>query len=159
MATDPRATIEDIVDGISTTIDDDATAASLCFRYSDGSSTLKELFNTDDYDAMISIGEPQGRHTRPIQEEPVFHNFDYPIVVQTINKYDSSSVLISTGPELQYKIRDALYDEMESGVNRFGAGGGKSWSIVNESMSPLVRRVGGMRVWEMTYTFKFKESQ
>lgn len=155
MSTDPRLTIKNIFDGISTTIDDGSTAASLCFRYTDGPSTLKELFNTDDYDAVISIGEPMGRHTRIIQEDPMFHNFDYPIVVQTIHKYDSGDVLISTGPALQFKIRDALYTEMETAGNRFG---GSQYSIVNDSMFPLVRRVGGMRVWEMTYTFKFKDT-
>ena len=153
MSTDPRLTLKGLVDGTATTIDDGSTAASICFRYTDGPSTLKELFNTDDYDAVVSIGEPMGRHTRIIQEEPAFHNYEYPVTVQTIHKYDSSSVLISTGPELQFKIRDALYTVMESGY-QFGS----DWSIVNESVSPLVRRVGGMRVWEMTYTFKFKDS-
>lgn len=154
MATDPRATILNIVDGITAQCSP-ALFASICFRYSDGPSTLKELFNTDDYDAVISIGEPSGRHTRVVMEDPVFHNYDYPIVVQTINKYDSSNVLECIGPKLQFRIRDALFAEMESAANRFGS----TYSIVNESQIPLVRMIGGMRVWEMTYTFRFKEAR
>ena len=152
--TDPRETIEAIVDGISTTIDDGSTAASICFRYTDGPSTLKELFNTDDYDVIISIDDPTGRHGRIIRGDPVEHNFFFSIHVQTINKYDSSNVLIATGPKMQFKVRSSLFTEMEKASNRLGTG----YVITNESLRPQVSRIGGMRIWQMSYTFTFQDT-
>jgi hypothetical protein len=152
MATDPKEIIEAILDGISATIDDDITAASILVHYDGGNDTWFELFDTDDYDVVIELKEGRYGGTRFIQDVPVYHDNGYTISIVTTDKYDSTPTLIATGSEMQWKIREDMNNDIETFAQ------GTEYTINIRSGGMQSTRVAQRYMYVTTYEFLFQET-
>jgi hypothetical protein len=150
---DPKATIEALLDNIAVNIDDDSTAASILVHYDGGNDTFKELWDTDDYDVVMELGEGRYAGARVVNNDPVLHQHWYNVKVCTIDKYDASKTLVATGSKMQYKIRSAIEDEIE------GASEGSGYTILLSAGNQGGRRISGRYLYEYTYNILYEESQ
>lgn len=152
MATDPKQILEAILDGITATIDDNATSASILVHYDGGNDTWFELFDTDDFDVVIELKEGRYGGTRFIQDVPVYHNNGYTVTVVTIDKYDSTPTLISTGSKMQWKIREDMNTRTEAAAQ------GTQYKINIKSGGVQSTRVAQRFMYITTYEFLFEET-
>ena len=152
MATDPKSTLESVLDDIAVKIDDGSTAASTLVHYDGGNDTWFELFDTDDYDVVIELKEGRYGGTRFLQDVPTYHHNWYTVSVVTIDKYDSTPTLIATGSEMQWKIREDLNTRIEAAAQ------GTQYKITVESGGVQSTRVASRYMYICTYEIHFEES-
>ncbi len=147
---DPKSTLLNVVDGITTTKDDDVTAAAIIFQYSKGPETLKSLF--DDYDVIVTFHDSTTRPTRHIQDVPVYYPSEFPIHVITVDKYDAAGVLVCTATKMQWKMKDAMRTIIADNAQV----GSYTLRIQDERVND--RWVVGLQIFESVYIVEFKEA-
>lgn len=152
MATDPKSTLETVLDDVAVKIDDGSTAASILVHYDGGNDTWFELFDTDDYDVVIELKEGRYGGTRFLQDVPTYHHNWYTVSVVTTDKYDSTPTLIATGSEMQWKIREDLNTRIEAAAQ------GTQYKIKIESGGVQSTRVASRYQYICTYEIHFEES-
>lgn len=152
MATDPKSTIEAILDDVAVNIDDGSTSASILVHYDGGNDTFFELFDDDDYDVIVELKDGRYAGTRFIQNNPVEKQNFYTVSVATIDKYDSTPTLIATGSEMQWKIREDMSTRIEAAAQ------GSQYTIEIDSGSPQSFRVAARYMYVEAYTIKFEET-
>lgn len=150
MLTDPKYRIKNIVDNIvGVTIDDDATAATILYIYEGGPENLKYLFNTLNYDVVVSFDDPRvtaSGDTREIQDVPIHYFYRYPVRVTAIDKTGV------TGTKMQHKMRVAIHAIIETNAQQV------RYTIKIATESSNNRREGGIdRIWETTYIVEYME--
>ncbi len=147
---DPKSTLLNVVDGITTTKDDDVTAAAIIFLYADGPETLKDLF--DDYDVIVTFHDSTTRPTRHLQDVPTYYPANLPVHVITIDKYNAAGVLISTGTKMQWKMKS----QMRTIIAANAQVGAYTLRILDERVND--RWVVGLQVWESIYIVEHREA-
>ncbi len=147
---DPKSTLLNVVDGITTTKDDNVTAAAIIFQYSKGPETLKSLF--DDYDVIVTIDDSDTRPTRHDQDVPTYYPSGFPIHVITINRYNAAGALISTGTKMQWKMKS----QMRTIIAANAQVGAYTLRILDERVND--RWVVGLQVWESIYIVEHREA-
>lgn len=152
MTTDPKSTLESILDGLTTTIDDGVTSASVLVHYDGGDDTWFELFDTDDYDVILELKEGRYSTSRDTQDVPTYHHNWYTVSAVTIDKYDSTPTLIATGSEMQWKVREQINSLIEAAAQ------GTQYSIIVQSGGVQSTRVASRFMYICTYEIEFKES-
>lgn len=132
--------VKDAIDGVATTIDNNATAATILYLYEGGPETLKYLLMVLDFDVVVTFADPEVRSQRDIQDVPLH----YPAVIPvTVTSIDKSGV---TASKMQQKMRDGIRTAIEAQAQMPNY----TLKILRESSS--VRRKGGIdRVWETTH--------
>jgi len=106
---DPRYLIKDIIDAITLTKNDDATAASMLHEYERGPEDIKYIFYTEDYDVLVKYGAPRVRSDRQIQDIPIHYLMTYPVTVITVDKrVPVLGPLVCTATTMQAKARTAI---------------------------------------------------
>jgi len=146
---DPKYTLLDVVDAITTTIDD-GSPATILFLYAGGPETLKTLFLT--YDVIVTFHDSRTRPTRHLQDVPTYYPAELPVHVITVDKYDAAGALIVTGTKMQWKMKDA----MRTIIAAFAQVGAYTLRIIDESVND--RWAAGLQLWESIYIIEHKEA-
>ncbi len=155
--TDPKTTItETIVDHLGAITLDVGCCASVGIMWESGPETLKYLFDTVAYDAVITIGEPQTRSIRAIQDVPVHYLMRYPITVTSVNKPLTGVVLTSTAARIQYKITYALRLAIAVHAQSVAGAGPPAWVMRIVTDVAKHRRIGGLDVWQATHYVEYE---
>ncbi len=153
-ATDPKTTITaTIVDHLGVITLDAGGPASVGIMWESGPETLKYLFDTAAYDAVITIGEPRSRSVRPIQDVPVHYRTRYPITVTSVNKPLTGVVLTSTAARIQYKITYALRAAIATDAQGVGA---PAYTMRLVEDVATHKRIGGLDVWQATHYVEYE---
>ncbi len=147
---DPKSTLLNVVDGITTTRDDDVTPATIIFQYAKGPETLKALFV--DYDVIVTIHDSDTRPTRHDQDVPTYYPSGFPIHVITINRYNAAGALISTGTKMQWKMKAAMRTIIADNA-QVGA-----YTLRDLDERPNDRWTVGLQIWESVYIVEHKEA-
>lgn len=147
---DPKYTLLDTVDAITTTKDDDITAAAIIFLYAQGPETLKVLFDT--YDVIVTFHDSTVRPIRHDQDVPTYYPALLPVHVITIDKYDAAGALVCTGTKMQWKMKS----EMRTIIAANAQVGAYTLRITEERAND--RWVAGVQVWEAIYVIEHKEA-
>jgi len=147
---DPKFTLLDVVDAITTTKDDNIAAAAIIFLYAGGPETLKDLFNT--YDVIVTFHDSRTRPTRHLQDVPTYYPGEFPVHVITVDKYSAAGALLCTGTKMQWKMRDAMRTIIAANAQV----GAYTLRIIDES--PNDRWVAGLQVWENVFVIEHKEA-
>lgn len=152
MSEDPKYTLKKIIDNISIKKDDNVTNATLVFLYHGGPETLKELFA--DYDVVVMIDDARATGIRQMQEVPEHHPEMYPVHVLTVDKYAlvlGVHTLVCTATKMDHKMKE----QMRAVVEAAGISAGFRLRITDER--PDNKRVGGLMVWETTYSILYTD--
>lgn len=153
---DPRYIIKDIIDAIILTKDDDATPATILHQYERGPEDLKYIFYDEDYDVMVSYGEPRVQSSREIQDIPTHYSMNYPVTVITMDKRDPVlGMLVCTASTMQAKARDAIRDIVEA--NAQSSDPSYTLTIMTEVGKNV--RLAGLDIWHTIYTIEYKIGQ
>lgn len=147
---DPKYTILDVVDAITTTKDDNIAAAAIIFQYAGGPETLKTLFLT--YDVIVTFHDSRTRPTRHLQDVPVYYPSEFPVHVITIDKYNAAGALLCTGTKMQWKMKV----EMRAIIAANAQVGAYTLRIIDESAND--RWAAGLQLWEEIYVVEHKEA-
>lgn len=144
MSDDPRARLKLILSGVTSTKDDDVTAADLLVIYEGGPETYRRLFETLDYDAVMAVGRHSERESgdgRRRQDVPIRYDARIPLSVSAIDKDDV------TATKLLNKIRVNIQSELEASAQTTNY----TWILERDESSN--RRMGGYDpLWMDTYT-------
>ena len=158
--TDPRTTL---LTGLSTNLgnikkDDGITNASILHVWESGPETLKYLFFTAGFDAVLTYGEPNSIGVRDAanQSVPVHYNMNYPVTVTTVDK-PLTGVLVCTAQEMQYKVTYALRVAAEVFSESVPAAS-PAYRLTLKSDNTLTKRVGGIRIYETSHVFRYETS-
>jgi len=152
MATDdPRYIIKDIIDAITLTKDDDATAATILHEYDRGPEDMKYIFFTLDYDVLVKYGGPRVRSNREIQDVPVHYLMTYPVTVVTVDKRTALGALICTATTMQTKARTAIRTIVEA--NAQSAVPAYTLTIMREEDRD--DWMGGINIWRAVYYLEY----
>lgn len=143
MGEDPKYTIKKIVDDITIKKDNETDDATLIFLYEGGPETLKELFAS--YDVVVTFGDAPARPDRFVQDVPTHHPEVYPVAVQIINKTGV------TATKMQHKMKEQMRTTIEAAAQT------STYTLRIISEAPGNRRVGGLGVWETTYSVEYKD--
>lgn len=143
MGTDPKYTVLDTINGITTTKDDNVTPATLIFMYRGGPETLKELF--ESYDVVITIDDAPARGERFMQDIATHHPEVYPVIVQIIDKTGV------TATKLMHKMKEQMRATIEAAAQT------STYTLRILRETPGNRRVGGLDVGETTYSIEYKD--
>ncbi len=148
MSTSGKITVKNIISGVATTIDDDATAADIIVMYHGSPETVRFLFNVEDMDVVVTIGDPTVQSQRDIQDVPEHYSELHPVTVTTIDKAGV------TATKMQRKMRAQIRSVVEAAAH----GSNYILKIIRESSSN--RRRGGILelVWETTYHIQYKDA-
>ena len=142
----PKATIKNIVQAITTTIDN-GTAADIITLYEGGPETLKYLFFLLDYDVVVTIDDPNVVSQRDIQDVPEHYAELHPVTVTSVDKTGV------TATRMEAKMRTQMRAVIEAAAH----GLNYTLKIIRESSSN--RRKGGIdRVWETTYWVQYRDA-
>ena len=147
---DPKYTLLDVVDAITTTKDDNIAAAAIIFLYAGGPETLKDLFLT--YDVIVTFHDSRTRPIRHLQDVPTYYPAELPVHVITIDKYSAAGVLLCTGTKMQWKMKDAMRTIIAANAQV----GAYTLRIIDESANN--RWAAGLQIWEETYIIEHKEA-
>lgn len=145
MSTNPQMmTIKNLLSGITTTIDDNVTAADIIVLYEGGPETLRWLFFVNDFDVVVTLREPDVEMRRWIQDVPEHHFEGVQVTVTTIDK------LGVTGVKLQGKMRTQIRATFEAAAH------GPTYILRIPRERPTTRRKGGIdKVWENNYIITY----
>lgn len=147
---DPKYTLLDVVDAITTTKDDNITAAAIIFLYAEGPEPLGSLFDT--YDVVVTFHDSRTRPTRHLQDVPVYYPSNFPVHVITIDKYNAAGTLVCTATKMQWKMKV----QMRAIIAANAQVGAYTLRIIEESAND--RWIAGLQVWESTYIIEHKEA-
>jgi len=147
---DPKFTILDVVDAITTTKDDNIAAAAIIFLYAEGPETIGSLFDT--YDVIVTFHDSRIRPTRHLQDVPVYYPSEFPVHVITIDKYDAAGALVCTGTKMQWKMKV----QMRAIIAANAQVGAYTLRIIEESAND--RWIAGLQVFEQVYIIEHKEA-
>ncbi len=155
-ATDPRTTIRSgVVANIGAiTKDDGILNASVVHLWEGGPETLNDLFYVDDYDVVITYGDPNSRSDRDIQDVPVHFLMSYPIVVTTADK-PLIGVMVCTAARMQYKVTYALRSAIAS-FAQSAIAATPAYTLTLKSDASIYKRVGGIYVWETRHVAEYQ---
>ena len=148
MALSGKSTVRTIVDTITTTIDDNATPAAILTMYQGGPETLRYLFFIEDFDVVVTVGDPAVQSQRDLQNVPEHYSEIHPVTVTTVDKTGV------TATKMQRKMRVQVRAVIEAAAQ----GTNYIVKIMRESSSN--RRKGGVleKVWEATYHIQYKDA-
>ncbi len=148
MSTSGKITVRNIVAGITTTIDDDATPAQIVTMYHGGPETLRYLFFMQNVDVVVTVADPVVQSQRDIQDVPEHYSELHPVTVTTVDKTGV------TATKMQRKMRA----QMRAVVEAAAQGPNYIVKIIRESSSN--RRRGGVLqlVWETVYQIQYKDA-
>lgn len=136
--------IKNILTGITTTIDDNATAANIIILYEGGPETLRWLFFVNNYDVVVTLKEPDVEMKRWIQDVPEHHFEGVQVTVTTIDKLGVTAV------KLQGKMRTQIRTTFEAAAH------GTNYILRIPRERPTSKRKGGIdKVWENNYTIMY----
>ena len=147
---DPKYTILDVCDAITTTKDDDITDADIIFLYAEGPETIGSLFDT--YDVIVTFHDSRTRPTRHLQDVPTYYPSEFPVHVITIDKYDAAGALVCTATKMQWKMKV----QMRAIIAANAQVGAYTLRIIEESAND--RWVAGLQVFEQIYIVEHKEA-
>ena len=148
---DPKSTLLNVVDGITTTKDDNVTAAAIIFLYADGPETLKELF--DDYDVIVTFHDSTARPGRyDGRDIPTYYPAHLPVHVITIDKHNAAGALVCTGTKMQWKMKAAMRAIIVANAQV----GAYTLRILDERKDD--RWTVGLQIWESVYIVEHKEA-
>ncbi len=147
---DPKSTLLNVVDGITTTQDDDVTAAAIIFQYAKGPETLKALFA--DYDVIVTFHDSDTRPTRRDQDVPTYYPANLPVHVITIDKNDPAGARVTTGTKMQWKMKAAMRTIIADNAQV----GAYTLRIMDERAND--RWTVGLQVFEQIYVIEHKEA-
>ena len=153
---DPKTTIRTgVVANLGIIRKDDGLAnASVIHIWEGGPETLKDLFYTDDYDVVITYGEPRSRSARPVQDVPVHYLMSYPITVTTVDKPLTGAPLC-TASRMQYKVTYALRAAIAA-FSQSAVGATPAYTLMLREDTPMVKRVGGLKIWEAKHVAEYE---
>jgi len=143
MGEDPKYTIKKIVDDITLKKDNEADDATLIFLYEGGPETLKELFAS--YDVVVTFGDAPVRPDRFMQDVAEHHPEVYPVTVQIIDKTGV------TATKMMHKMKEQMRVIVEAAAQT------STYTLRIISETPGNRRVGGLYVWDTTYSIQYKD--
>ena len=139
----PKQTVKNIVQTITTTIDD-GSPADIVFMYEGGPETLKYLFHVTDYDVVVTIEDPDTRAIRPIQNVPEHHPDIHKVTVTCIDKTGVTATLMIAKMTTQMRVT----------IEAAAQGPDYILEIERETFSN--RRKGGLdRVWERNFFIRY----
>ena len=148
MAWNPKLEIKNIASTITTTIDDNATAALIIVVYEGTPETLKYLFHIVGADVVVAVDGPSERDSgdrREVQDQAAHYTGIYPVKIIAIDKTGV------TATKLQYKMRIQMRAVFRP-VARTRAGFTMKIINTNEDNG----RKGGIdRVWQTTYDIEY----
>ncbi len=157
---DPR---EIIIAGVKAnmaiiTKDDGITNANVIHMWQGGPEPTKLLFYESPvggpYDVIFSYGDPRSRSERDVQDVPVHFIMSYPITVTTVDK-PLTGVLEVTAARMQYKatynLRLAIAAFAQSGV-----GDPTAYTLTLKNDASVMRRVGGITLWETRHVAEYQ---
>jgi len=147
---DPKYTLLDVVDAITTTKDDNITAAAIIFLYAEGPETLKTLFQT--YDVIVTFHDSRTRPTRHLQDVPTYYPAEFPVHIITIDKYNAAGALLCTATKMQWKMKAAMRAIIAANAQV----GAYTLRIIEESAND--RWLAGLQLWESVYVVEHKEA-
>ncbi len=155
---DPRTTIKEIIDTYIAAnpikLDDGVSNASILSIWERGPETLKHIFYTENYDIVITFGEPRSRSVRNIQDVPVHYNMTYPITITTVNQ-PLIGALTATAMKMQYKVTLALRTAIEASAQSAPAAT-PAYTLFIVSDVATYKRVGGVNLWEASHTAQYE---
>lgn len=136
------------MDGITTTIDDNITAAGILTMYQGGPETLRYLFFIENFDVVVTVGDPTVQSQRDLQDIPEHYPELHPVTVTTADKTGV------TATKMQRKMRV----QMRAVIEAAAQGTNYTVKIIRESSSN--RRRGGVleKVWETAYHIQYKDN-
>ena len=148
MSLSGKSTIRTIVDTITTTIDNNVTAADIITMYAGSPETLRFLFFIEDVDVVVTVGDPAVQSQRYIQDVPEHYPELHPVTVTTADKTGV------TATKMQRKMRV----QMRAVIEAAAQGTNYTVKIIRETSSN--RRKGGVLelVWETTYYVQYKDA-
>ena len=156
--TDPRITIKTIIDNYIATNpikkDDELTNCLVGSLWEGGPETLKHLFFVEDYDVVITFGEPRSRGQRRIQDVPVHFQMSYPFTVTTVDK-PLVGERVCTAIRGQYKVTLALRRAIEASAQS-APGATPAYTLSIQSDTAAHKRVGGLDIWETTHVTEYE---
>ena len=142
----PKATIKNIIQVITTTIDD-GTAADIITLYEGGPETLRYLFFLLDYDVVVTIDDPNVVSQRDIQDVPEHYAELHPVTVTSVDKAGVTAT----------RMEAKMLTQMRAVIEDAAHGSNYTLKIIRESSSN--RRKGGIdRVWETTYWVQYRDA-
>jgi len=155
-ATDPRTTI---LNGISTNLaaitkDDGVAIATVLHLWRGGPEPLKYLFYDEDYDVVVSYGDPRSRSDRNIQDVPVHYLMSYPVSVTTVDK-PLAGALVCTASMMQYKVTYALRAAVAA-FAQSAVGVSPAYTLKITSDDAVMKRVGGLTIYETKHTLEYE---
>ena len=147
MALSGKSTVRTIVNTITTTIDN-GTPADILTIYQGGPETLRYLFFIEDFDVVVTVGDPAVQSQRDLQNVPEHYSEIHPVIVSTVDKTGV------TATKMQRKMRV----QMRAVIEAAAQGTNYIVKIMRESSSN--RRKGGIleKVWETTYYVQYKDA-
>jgi len=159
MATDPRYHILDMIDGITVTKDDGATAASVLYIYEGSQEDLYNVFFDDDYDMVVTVGiadsEVASGDKREIQDDPIHFTGSHKVTVTALDKFDLLGTKICTATKLQHKMNDQLKTTIGAAAQQVG------YTVKIQNMRPeggrSNRKIGGLYFWIRAYRIEYFE--
>jgi len=153
--TNPKYHIKNIIDNITTTKDNGVTAAQLLFIYEHGPEDLDYLFFNQDYDIVVTVGDPDPNTAsgdrREIQDQPVHYTGIYPVTVFSMDKYSPVGNLVCTATKMQHKLTLALRTIIEANAQQ------TTYTIKITAGRPRNRRVGGLWLWSTEHKIEYFE--
>ena len=148
MAANPKLEIKSVASTITTTIDDNATAALIVVIYEGGPETLKYLFYVVGADVVVSVDDPSERASgdrREVQDQAAHYTGIYPVKVIAVDKTGV------TATKMQFKMRLQM-----SAVFRPVARTRAGFTMKIQSTNEENRRKGGLdKVWQTTYDIEY----
>jgi len=114
---------------------------------------VKNIFITQDYDIVITFGEPVVRSQRQIQDVPVHFLMSYPVTVASIDKY-VAAVLVCTATTSQAKARTALRAAIAASAQT-GAGVTPAYVLTIMDERGKNTRIGGLNLFETPFFIEY----
>jgi len=144
MSNPQMTVIKNLLSGIATTIDDNATAADIVVLYEGGPETLKWLFFILDYDVVVTLKEPDVDMRRWIQDVAEHHVEGVQVTVTSIDKTGV------TGVKMQGKMRTQIRATIEAAAH------GVNYILRIPNERPTTKRKAGIdKVWEDNYLIQY----
>ena len=107
---DPRDRLSTILSGVTATLDDDVTAATIQIIYLGGPETYRYLFDDAGIDAVIAIDrhrETESGAGKRVQDVPIRYGATLSVYVSAVDKDDVTATLLLN------KIRLSIQTEIE----------------------------------------------
>jgi len=155
-ARDPKTTIRTgVVTNLGNITKDDGVAlASVIHIWEGGPESLKHLFYSEDYDVVVSYGEPRSRSERSIQDKPLHYQMSYPVTVTTIDK-PMIGVILCTAARMMYKVTYALRNAVAT-FAQSASGVSPAYTLKITSDDAASKHIGGLNIYETKHTLEYE---